>query len=194
MEQTHSKLGHPGVYKTLSYLKKFYYWKTMAREVKRFVLTCDLWCQRVKHLSIAMEGPYQLVNSEALCDLVTVDFYGPLPRGRGGVEYLFVVLDAFSKLVRIYAIRKTTTAAALKKCWANIYRTAGCLKECWVITELNSRPQSGKMNWKLGGLWPPAHLASLAASTPPVYVKTSFLHNRHDRNTQENHWWIIIKK
>ena len=42
VEQTHSKLGHPGVYKTLSYLKKFYYWKTMAREVKRFVLTCDL--------------------------------------------------------------------------------------------------------------------------------------------------------
>ena len=40
---------------------------------------------------------------------------------------------------------------------------------------------------ELGGLCPPAHLASLAASTPPVYVKTSFLHNRQDRNTQENH-------
>ena len=34
---------------------------------------------------------------------------------------------------------------------------------------------------------PPAHLASLAAPTPPVYVKSSFLHNRHDRRTQENH-------
>ena len=86
----------------------------MAREVKRFVLTCDL-CQRVKYLSIAMERRYQLVNSETPCDLVTMDFYGPLPCGRGGVEYLFVVLDAFSKLVRIYAIRKATTAAALKK-------------------------------------------------------------------------------
>ena len=105
---THEKLGHPGVYKTLMYLKKFYYWKGMSKDVKKYVITCDL-CQRVKYLSIAMEGPYQLVRSETPSDLVTVDFYGPLPRGRGGVEYIFVVLDAFSKLVRLYPLRRATT-------------------------------------------------------------------------------------
>ena len=55
IKNTHTKLGHPGVFKTLEYLKRFYYWKNMNRETKNYVLTCDL-CQRVKHLSIAMEG------------------------------------------------------------------------------------------------------------------------------------------
>ena len=86
---THEKLGHSGAYKTLSYLKNYYYWRSLSRDVKRQVLTCDM-CQRMKHLSIAMEGEYQWVETEGPHDLVTVDFYGPLPRGRGGVEFIFV--------------------------------------------------------------------------------------------------------
>lgn len=39
-------------------------------------------------------------------DLVTVDLYGPLPIGRGGVEYIFLVIDSFSKYVKLYALKK----------------------------------------------------------------------------------------
>ena len=111
---THNKMGHPGVYKTLSHLKRFYFWKYMQRDVRKYVLTCDM-CQRVKYLTIAMEGQFEMVNAEAPSDLATVDFYGPLPRGRGGVEYIFVILDAFSKIVRLYPLKKATTQIALKK-------------------------------------------------------------------------------
>ena len=114
IQTVHSKLGHPGVYKTLNHLKRFYYWKSMQREVKKYVLTCDL-CQRTKYLTIAMEGHYEMINAQAPSELTTVDFYGPLPRGRGGVEYIFVVLDAFSKLVHLYPIKKATTNIALRK-------------------------------------------------------------------------------
>lgn len=62
-----------------------------------------------------MEGPYQLVYALKPSDLVTIEFYGPLPRGRGEVEYVFVALDAFFKLVRLYALKKATTDAVLKK-------------------------------------------------------------------------------
>ena len=34
----HEKLGHPGGYKTLSYLKRNYYWHTTARDVKQIIL------------------------------------------------------------------------------------------------------------------------------------------------------------
>ena len=124
IKHTHEKLGHPGVYKTLTYIKKFYFWRAMSKDVKRHVVRCDL-CQRVKYLSIAMEGPYQLVRSEKPSDLITVDFYGPLPRGRGGVEYIFVVLDAFSKLVRLYPLRKATTKAAVNKILNNYVLDCG---------------------------------------------------------------------
>ena len=43
----HSKLRHPGVYKTTMYLRQFYYWKIMNKEIKKFLHSCDL-CQRVK--------------------------------------------------------------------------------------------------------------------------------------------------
>ena len=44
-----------------------------------------------------------------------VDFYGRLPRSVGGVGYIFVMLDAFSKYVKLYAIKRQTTKIALKK-------------------------------------------------------------------------------
>ena len=111
---THERLGHPGVYKTINYIKMYYYWKSINRDVKKLILNCDL-CQRVKHLTIAMEGEYQLVEAVGPNDLVAVDFYGPLPRGRGGVQYLFLVLDTFSKLVKLYTLKNATTHASLNK-------------------------------------------------------------------------------
>lgn len=110
----HSKLGHPGVYKTLMYLKQFYYWKKMGPEVKQFVLSCDL-CQRIKSLNIKMEGAFNIVESSEPGNLVCVDFYGPLPRSVGGVQYIFVVLDAFTKYVKLYPIKRETTEIVLKK-------------------------------------------------------------------------------
>lgn len=37
---------------------------------------------------------------EAPLSLVAVDIFGPVPTGRGGVNYLFVELDTFPKVVR----------------------------------------------------------------------------------------------
>ncbi|XP_033209070.1 uncharacterized protein LOC117167931 [Belonocnema kinseyi] len=62
-----------------------------------------------------MEGQYQFVKSDHPRDLMTVDFFGSLPRSIGDVEYIFVVLDAYSKYVRLYAIEKETTRAALHR-------------------------------------------------------------------------------
>ena len=110
----HDKLGHyPGYYKTLSYIRTYYFWNKMKRDIKMFIQKCDL-CQRVKVVNYEMEGRYRLVKSQCPNDLVTVDFYGPLPRSIGGVQYIFVLLDAFSKLVKVYAVKKATTNAVLK--------------------------------------------------------------------------------
>ena len=55
-----------------------------------------------------------MVESSEPGDLVTVDFYGCLPRSVGRVEYIFVVLDAYSKHIKLYAIKKETTKTALR--------------------------------------------------------------------------------
>lgn len=77
----------------------------MKKEIKKFVVSCDL-CQRVKYVNIKMKRSFGMVQSAGPGDLVCVDFFGPLPRSQGGVEYLFVVLDVFSKYVKLYPIKK----------------------------------------------------------------------------------------
>lgn len=108
IDNIHSKLGHPGVQKTLSYVKRYYYWKAINSEVKKFVVSCDL-CQRVKLINTKMERSYNMVYSSGPNDLVCVDFYGPLPRSIGGVQYIFVVLDTFTKYVKLYPVKKDNT-------------------------------------------------------------------------------------
>lgn len=114
MECVHSKLGHPGVFKTLTYIKRYYYWKSMNQEIKNFVLSCDIG-QRVKPINIQMEGKYRRVYSSEPGDLICVDFYGPLPRSIAGMEYIFVVYDAFSKYIKLYPIKKENTRTILNK-------------------------------------------------------------------------------
>lgn len=41
-----------------------------------------------------MEGEFNFIKADTPNELVTVDFYGPLPRSIGGAEYIFVKLDA----------------------------------------------------------------------------------------------------
>lgn len=114
IDAIHNKLGHPGVYKTNAYLKQFYYWRGMSAQVKKHVLCCDL-CQRVKYLTIPMEGEHNFIESSGPNDLITVDFYGPLPMARGGMQYIFVVLDAFTKYVSLYPMKKATVRMCIKK-------------------------------------------------------------------------------
>jgi len=44
-----------------------------------------------------------------------VDIYGSLPTSRGGVRYILVCLDVFSKFIKLYALKSATTKACLNK-------------------------------------------------------------------------------
>ena len=57
----------------------------------------------------------QHVIPDSLLAIVAVDLYGPLPKGRGGVNYLFVVLDVFTKFVKLYPIKKATSLVLARK-------------------------------------------------------------------------------
>jgi transposase InsO family protein len=86
----------------------------IAKDVKNFITCCDL-CQRVKHLTYRMEGEYQSIEVDGPGKLVTVDYFGPFPASRGGVQYVFVALDSFSKLVKLYCLKRATTQATLNR-------------------------------------------------------------------------------
>ena len=84
----------------------------MRADIKSYTRACDT-CQRVKYLNYKMEGAYQFLQATEPSELVSVDFYGPLPRSIAGVQYLFVLQDLFSKLITIYPIKKANTRTCL---------------------------------------------------------------------------------
>ncbi|XP_011697582.1 PREDICTED: uncharacterized protein LOC105455741 [Wasmannia auropunctata] len=71
--------------------------------------------KRGKYNNVRMEGPYQSIIPNKPNEIISVDFYGPLPQSRGGVQYLLVVIDIFSKYVSLYPIKKATTKITLNK-------------------------------------------------------------------------------
>jgi hypothetical protein len=110
----HTLLGHQGTDKCMQHISQSFYLKNLGRKMRKFVAHCDI-CQRVKHPNRA----YEIANVSHLPtkpgELMTLDIYGPLPVGRGGVKYLLVCLDVFSKHVTLYPLRTATTRSCLKK-------------------------------------------------------------------------------
>ena len=110
----HQELGHSGTTKTHSVLAQYFHCKNLYKEVKRVVTSCDS-CQKSKCANRGYEGFALPIVPETIGSLVAVDYFGPLPSSTFGMTYIFVLIDVFSKFVKLYPIRKATTAASIKK-------------------------------------------------------------------------------
>jgi transposase InsO family protein len=82
--------------------------------VRRYISHCGV-CQRVKHPNRAFEIDRRSHLPTKTGELVTLDLYRPLPTGRGGVKYLLVCLEVFSRHVTLYSLKTATTKSCLGK-------------------------------------------------------------------------------
>ena len=78
-------------------------------------MSCSDVCQRVKHPNSSYEIESRSHVPKRPGDLCNLDFYGHLPVGRGGVRYILVCLDMFSKHIKLYPLRAASTKACLNK-------------------------------------------------------------------------------
>lgn len=109
----HYNLGHFGANKVLHELQRNFIWKNMGRQVRKTLATCDL-CQRSKHPNRYLEGPRQAVIRQKPRELLSVDLFGPLVKSSYGYQYIFVVLDSFTKFVKMYPMRVATARGCVK--------------------------------------------------------------------------------
>uniref|UniRef100_A0A1B6FNG5 RNA-directed DNA polymerase n=1 Tax=Cuerna arida TaxID=1464854 RepID=A0A1B6FNG5_9HEMI len=111
---THLKYGHLGGHKIFNILKEYCIFKNMERNVKEQLKKCIL-CQKSKHGNVRQEGRQMNIISQNVLDLVSIDLIGPLPKGRGNVQYILTIVDVFSKFVKLYAIKKPNSRSVLNK-------------------------------------------------------------------------------
>ena len=118
----HEQYGHFGVSKIFSLIRRYFFFPKMRVRIERIVKSCDL-CQKSKFPNRALSGEMHSVIAEKPGDLVTVDYYGPLPQSRSRVAYIFVVIDAFSKFVKLYPLRRAQAKISAKKIVEDFHRT-----------------------------------------------------------------------
>ena len=109
----HTGIGHFGAYKTWCALRQECYFPGLFRRVKAVLRRCEI-CQFAKSAKLP-QPQFEAIIPSAPNDLVAVDFYGPLPRSVGGVQYIFVLLDVFSKYVKLYPLKRATTKAIVNR-------------------------------------------------------------------------------
>lgn len=136
----HIQVGHFGVKRTTAAIKDNCYFPKMRRQVRDKVRTCDI-CQRTKHVTHPLRGEAGSVRATERMEIVSVDIHGPLVTGRGGFRNILVILDVFSRYVKLYPIRRATARIVTSKVATQYCREIGRPKR--VLTD-NGRVFAGR--------------------------------------------------
>lgn len=105
---THQEYYHVGPRKVFLILREVFTWVNMRKSIHDLLNYCDS-CQRNKYLNCSYKGFYKPIIPSAPNELLSVDIYGPIPKGKYGNKFLFVCMDVFTKFTQVYPINKANT-------------------------------------------------------------------------------------
>ena len=107
-------IGHHGIERTLQKLSAANQnWEGMRKDVKLFIDRCPC-CQKMSAIKPLIHTMPFTLASYSPFDRICVDTIGPLPTDSdSGSEYILVIIDAFSRFVKLYSIKDTSAKAAL---------------------------------------------------------------------------------
>lgn len=119
------QVAHGGNSKTLSRLKRWYYWPNMAQQVFAFIKNCDI-CKGTKASNIISRPPMgRQIVVERPFQFIYADILGPYPRSRDGNTAVLVCLDKFSKFPFAYPLRKATSKSIIKFMKSQLFTVFG---------------------------------------------------------------------
>ena len=112
LQLAHEGFGHQSKKKVAHHIQKAFYWPTMWKDVASHCRSCET-CQRVskqKPIPVPMvERDLVTIPFERLC----VDIVGPLPKAKGGCEYLLTYIDSGSRWPEALPIKVGNTQSVI---------------------------------------------------------------------------------
>ena len=121
----HEKYGHAGVEKCINQIRKKYWFPGMRKKINRFIQNCLKCIYYSAPNSSAERHLYNIEKKPVPFDTLHVDHFGPLPAVASKRRHMLVVVDSFTKFVRLYAVNTSGTKAvccALTKYFGNYSR------------------------------------------------------------------------
>ena len=97
-------VGHFGFEKTYERIKndpKISEWPDMRADVKAFIQQCAL-CQKLSAIKQDVKTQPFTLASYSPMSRIAIDTIGPLPETEGGYKYVIVIIDAFSRFVKLF--------------------------------------------------------------------------------------------
>ena len=111
--EVHEAYAHIGKKEVQKMLEDFFIFG-LRPLLSEMLKTCD-FCQRSKYSTTKLQPLMQPIFTDRPGELLSIDFYGPLPTSTAGAKYLLTTIDVFSKFVVIYPIKKANTATVIRK-------------------------------------------------------------------------------
>uniref|UniRef100_A0A3B3XMZ2 Gypsy retrotransposon integrase-like protein 1 n=1 Tax=Poecilia mexicana TaxID=48701 RepID=A0A3B3XMZ2_9TELE len=101
--------GHPGISRTIGLINRRFWWDSVHKDVKEFVLACPV-CSRNKSSHQPPAGLLRpLPTPKSPWSHIAIDFVTGLPPSKG-MTTIFTVIDRFSKSCHLIPLRKLPTS------------------------------------------------------------------------------------
>lgn len=112
IEQGHTLLGHLGSRKTDDYIRRWYWWPTLRRDIEKYCDSCGV-CQTTKTGNQLPPGLlHSLQVPKRPWGSIAMDFVGPLPTSEG-FDFLWVIICRLTSMLHLVPINTTTKASEL---------------------------------------------------------------------------------
>ena len=108
MKDCHDSLlsGHLGVEKTFWKCQERFYWPSMFRDIKAFVVTCSTCQHNTSKGDRMVAGKLTPIEVSYPFERISADILGPMPKTSGGHKYILVFTDYFTKWVEVVPLKR----------------------------------------------------------------------------------------
>jgi hypothetical protein len=106
--------GHFGIKNIVAMLQKHFYWSKLQQEINKYIRACTAYV--ITKPTTKKQGMYTpLPAPDKPWESISMDYMSGLPSTKWGNDYVFVVVEHFSKMVILVACKKNITTEATPK-------------------------------------------------------------------------------
>lgn len=122
----HDDYSHQGIWKVYRRLKTVYYWPNMYESVYQYIRKCET-CRLVKPSNENKQTPHgKYRDPKYVGRQLSIDLVGRLPLSTRGNQYLFVVIDCYSRFCYVKTLRRATASAIVDFLEKEVFPQNGC--------------------------------------------------------------------